>query len=112
MPNTETKQRRQTQTAQTDEHNDELNGESIGRTNQPVHEVRLGRIVAAIWAHETEYGPRHNVTVSRLYKDGQDWKRSDSFGRDDLPLLCKAADRAHDWIFEQGKSRASVEEAA
>ena len=42
---------------------------------------------------------RHNVTVVRLYKDGEDWKSSDSFGRDDLPLLCKVADQAHTWIF-------------
>ncbi|MDE2125276.1 MAG: hypothetical protein KGJ62_01655 [Armatimonadetes bacterium] len=84
----------------------------MGRTNQPVHEIRLGRIVAAIWMHETEYGPRHNVTVSRIYKDGQQWKRSDSFGREDLPLLCKAADRAHDWILEQGRTRTVVDEAA
>lgn len=35
---------------------------------KPVHEVRLGRIKAAIWANETENGVRHNVTISRLYK--------------------------------------------
>jgi len=34
---------------------------------RPVHEVRLGRIRAAIWENETQNGTRHNVTVSRLY---------------------------------------------
>jgi hypothetical protein len=68
---------------------------------RPVHEVRLGRIRAAIWENETQNGTRHNVTFSRLYKDGDDWKDSSSFGRDDLPLLEKVAIKAHSWIFEQ-----------
>lgn len=69
---------------------------------RPVHEVRLGRIRAAIWANETQNGTRHNVTVSRIYKDGEDWKDSTSFGRDDLPLLVKVADQCHSWIFSNG----------
>jgi hypothetical protein len=67
--------------------------------SKPVQEIRLGRIKAAIWENQTENGPRHNVTVSRLYKDGEEWKTADSFGRDDLPLLAKAVDLAHTWIF-------------
>lgn len=70
----------------------------------PVHEVRLGRIKATIWENSTEHGVRHNVTLSRLYKDGDQWKESTSFGRDDLPLVMKVADRVHDWIFDQSDS--------
>jgi hypothetical protein len=69
---------------------------------RPVHEVRMGRIRAAVWENETQNGTRHNVSFSRLYKDGEEWKDSSSFGRDDLPLLGKVADLAHTWIFEQG----------
>jgi len=73
---------------------------------RPVHEVRLGRIRAAIWANETQNGTRHNVTVLRLYTDGDgNWRDSASFGRDDLPLLAKVADRAHTWIFEQAQEQ-------
>ncbi len=68
---------------------------------QPVHEIRFGAVKAAIWENATANGTRHSVTVSRLYKDGDDWKRTDSFGRDDLPLLAKVADLTHTWIFEQ-----------
>lgn len=67
----------------------------------PVHEIRLGRIRAAIWENDTQNGTRHNVTVTRLYKDGDEWKDSSSFGRDDLPLVGKVLDRCHSWIFEQ-----------
>lgn len=75
--------------------------------NRPVHEVRLGRIKAAIWENDTQNGTRHNVTVSRLYKDGDAWKDSNSFGRDDLPLVAKVADLAHTWIFSHGAEPAA-----
>lgn len=73
---------------------------------RPVHEIRLGRIKAAIWENETQNGMRHNVTVSRLYKDGEQWKDSNSFGRDDLPLVVKVIDQAHSWIFQNSNGAA------
>ncbi|REJ90681.1 MAG: hypothetical protein DWQ35_15890 [Planctomycetota bacterium] len=74
---------------------------------KPVHEIRLGRIRAAIWENETQNGTRHNVTVSRLYKDGDHWKDSASFGRDDLPLVAKVCDQAHSWIFKSSSGTSS-----
>jgi len=68
---------------------------------RPTHEVRLGSIKAAVWRNQTETGVRHNVTFSRLYKDGEKWKSTDSFGRDDLLLVSKVADQAHLWIHQQ-----------
>lgn len=69
----------------------------------PIHEVRLGRIKAAVWKNETEGGVRYNTTFTRLYKEKEDkdWKFTDSFGRDDLLLVSKVADIAHSWICEQ-----------
>ena len=73
---------------------------------QPVHVVRLRNIRAAIWQNDTEFGTRHNVTVNRLYKDDeQQWRTSDSFGRDDLLLLAKVIDLAHTWISECAQSQ-------
>lgn len=70
---------------------------------KPVHEIRMGRIKAAIWANDTDNGTRHNVTITRLYKDGDEWKTSSSFGREELPLVAKIADMAHTWIYQQGQ---------
>ena len=70
---------------------------------KPVHEIRMGRIKAAIWANETDNGTRHNVVITRLYKDGDEWKTSTSFGREELPLVAKVADMAHSWIYQQGQ---------
>lgn len=73
---------------------------------KPVHEIRLGRVRAAIWENESEQAVMHNATFSRLYKDGDEWKDSTSFGRDDLPLLVKVADMVHTWIYQQGQRTA------
>lgn len=71
--------------------------------NKPIHELRWGRIRAAIWENDTQNGTRHNVTLSRLYKDGDQWKDSTSFGRDDLLVVAKVAEAACDWIYQQGQ---------
>ena len=68
---------------------------------QPAHEIRMGTIKATIWENQTQTGTRHNVTVSRIYNDGDEWKQTESFGRDDLQLLAKVIDLAHTWIFQQ-----------
>ena len=70
---------------------------------KPVHEIRLGRIKAAIWENKTQNGNMHSVTITRLYKDDEGWKDSTSFGRDDLPLVAKVADLVHTWIFQQNQ---------
>ena len=67
---------------------------------KPISEVCIGRVKAAIWPNETEGRTRYNVTFSRLYKDGDEWKSTQSFSRNDLLLLAKVADQAHSRIFE------------
>jgi hypothetical protein len=84
-----------------------LKGEVAMAKDKPAHEIRLGRIKAVIWGNEIEGGGfRHNVQVRRIYKDGEEWKQSDSFGREDLPLVAKVADMAHTWIHQRSQDEA------
>jgi hypothetical protein len=68
---------------------------------KPTSELRIGKIKAAIWGNETENGIRYSVTFSRLYKDGDSWKRSESFGREDLLVLAKIANEVHSVLYRQ-----------
>jgi hypothetical protein len=72
--------------------------------NKPAHEVRLGNIKATIWLNDTTQGPRYNTTLERTYRDGEEWKTSDSFGRDDLLTVGFVAQEALRWIMEQKQS--------
>ena len=68
---------------------------------QPKHQIRIASVKASIWENSTESGTRYNVTFERLYKDGEEWKYSESFGRDDLLVLSKVADQAHTYLCKQ-----------
>jgi hypothetical protein len=65
----------------------------------------MGRIKAAIWQNGTDSGIRYNVTFSRLFKDGETWKQTESFGRDDLPVLVKVADQTHSFIVQKQQEK-------
>lgn len=79
----------------------------LKHNDKPVHEVRFGAIKAAIWRNDTVIGVRYNTTFSRLYKDRENdqWKSTDSFGRDDLLVLAKVANATHTWICEQAQEK-------
>lgn len=69
---------------------------------RPAREFRLGRIRAAVWLNQSGQGDAwYSVTVTRSYKDGDEWKDTTSYRRDDLPLVAKVADLAFAWIWDQ-----------
>jgi hypothetical protein len=69
-------------------------------SRKPVQTVRQGMIQAAIWKNTTDKGPYYAVTFERRYRDGEEWKSTHGFGRDDLLALAKVADLAHTAIHE------------
>ena len=68
--------------------------------SKPVSEIRIGSVKAAIWPNDAEGRTPKTVTCSRLYKDGEQWKTTQTFGRNDLLVLAKVADQTHSRIFE------------
>lgn len=80
--------------------------------NKPTAEVRFGRIKATIWANENQNGERwHTVQLTRLYQDGDQWRSTHSFGRNDLLTVAKVADLAHTKVCELEASERDREEA-
>ena len=68
----------------------------------PVKTFRLGRIKAAVWENEADQKKFYNVTFARTYvDDAKNYHDTESFGRDDLPLVAKLADQAHTFIFDR-----------
>lgn len=68
---------------------------------QPVHQIRHGAVSASIWRQETDKGSLFNVTFQRSYKEGDAWKNSTSFGRNNLLVVSLIAARAFEWIGNQ-----------
>ena len=78
--------------------------------DRPVHEIRMGRVKAAIWRNENDSGSWFSVQITRIYKTEEGWETSNSFSRDELPLVSKVADLAHTWIFLHANDRDEPEE--
>ncbi len=71
------------------------------KTRKPAQRFRDGALEVAVWRNESDKGPWFSVTSSRSYKQGEEWKQSDNFGKDDILPLCKLLDLAHTWILNQ-----------
>jgi len=70
--------------------------------NRPVREIRIGAVKASIWKNEAKNGGSYySASFHTLYRDEEgSWRRSSSFGRDDLLLLAKVADQVHSFMLE------------
>ena len=64
----------------------------------PVHKIRNGNVRVAIWRNESGF---FSVTHDRSFRKNDEWHRSTSYGRDDLPKLALALNNAYEWIFPQ-----------
>lgn len=70
------------------------------KNNKPAATLRCGVLSVSIWEQSGSNGTFYRVNAQRAYKpDGEeDWKHTDSFGKDDLLAVAKLLDHAHTWI--------------
>lgn len=75
---------------------------SGGVRKPPVHEVRLGRIRSTVWENVDEQGNAwYSVTISRSYKQGDEWRTANSYGKDDLLVVSECCRLAFLWVVSQ-----------
>jgi hypothetical protein len=81
---------------------------------KPVKVIRLRGVSASIFANHGKSDGRditfHKVSVQRSYKDGDEWKQTTSFGRDDLPVVTMVLQRAWEFILDTEASRGKEDE--
>ncbi len=73
---------------------------------QPVKKIKAGTISCALWENEITVNSRTvtklNATVERRYKDkNEQWKSSNSFGRNDIPLVIYCLERAFEVMVKE-----------
>ena len=78
---------------------------------QPLKKIRAGQISCALWENEVTANGRTigvlKATVERRYKDASgEWKSSQSFGRQDIPLVRWVLDKAFGLMIEEQGSQA------
>lgn len=68
--------------------------------NGPAKTIRAGNVKATIWENHTDAGDTYySVSTTRSYKDGDQWKETNSFYRDDLPKLELVTRKAYEFIW-------------
>jgi hypothetical protein len=76
---------------------------------KPVQKFRAGQVSCALWENEITVSGRKikvlKATVERRYKDGDEWKSSGSFSRNEIPLALWCLQKAFDHMIEESNSR-------
>ena len=67
-------------------------------SNKPVQSFRLKGVTASVFANQSEDSTFYKVTLQRSYKQGDEWKTTTSFGRDDLPIVSLLTKQAWEYI--------------
>lgn len=76
--------------------------QNAGERKPPAHECRIKNIRGTVWEnHHPEQGKWFSVTITRSYKQGEEWKTANSFGRDDLLVVGEVARLCWLWIAQQ-----------
>ena len=70
--------------------------------NKPEKKFSCGSITASIWANTKvvtgETVKFYSVTINKAYKEGEEWKYTNSFNIEDLPKVALVANEAYKYI--------------
>lgn len=64
---------------------------------KPVFKSRSGVIDCAVWKQEGEKGDFLTVSIIRSYKDGEEWKQTNSFRINDIPVIQVVLQKAFEY---------------
>ncbi len=70
--------------------------------NKPEKKFSCGSISASIWANTKvvsgEKVKIYSVTINKAYKEGDEWKHTNSFNIEDLPKVALVATEAYKYV--------------
>lgn len=71
-------------------------------SNQPAKKFRIGYVTATVWANEGNGDTTfYTVDISRTFKDGDDYRSTNSLNQADLLNAAFLLQQANRWIIEQ-----------
>jgi hypothetical protein len=66
---------------------------------EPVKKIKVGAIEVAVWENQSKEGNKfYNTTMERSYKDGEEWKKTNSLRDSDLPKAVLALQKAYEFV--------------
>ena len=69
------------------------------KKKKPAKKVRIGRVACSLWENSSNEGRRYyTASFQKIYRSGDNWRRTGSFSSSDLLALSRVALLAHDEI--------------
>jgi len=80
----------------------------------PIQTFKAGAVRAAIWENELEKDGKkfknHSVQIDRTFKQGDEYKKTNSFYAQDLPKVALVAGKAFEYLSLEVKENAEDKE--
>lgn len=88
--------------------------EKDSSSQDPVYSLRYRGVAMAVFANETKVEGRtitfHKVSLHRYYKEGDEWKVSNGYSRDDLPIVRLLMLKAYEWVLAAEAKRKETDD--
>jgi hypothetical protein len=66
---------------------------------EPVKKIKVGAIEIAVWENQSESGNKfYTTSMERNYKDGEEWKKTNTLRESDLPKAVLGLNKAYEFI--------------
>lgn len=82
--------------------------------NKPVMTFRAKGMKVSVWENFTTNGEGerrfYKTAIQRIYKDGEEFKTTNSLSRDDLPVAQHLLHKAWEWILQAESNKSSEEQ--
>ncbi|MEK6958626.1 MAG: hypothetical protein AABW59_01130 [archaeon] len=66
---------------------------------KPTKALKVGPVEVAVWENTSKDGKKFfSTTLERNYKDGEEWKKTNSLRVDDLPRAILALQQAYEFV--------------
>ncbi len=75
-------------------------------SNKPAKVFRRRGVSASVFENQSEQnGPFHKVQIVRTYKDGDEFKTTSAFNRDELPIVALLTQQAWEYVLAEEASQ-------
>ncbi len=66
---------------------------------EPVKKIKVGAVEIAVWENQSEKGNKfYSTTIERNYKNGEEWKKTNSLRESDLPKAALGLQKAFEFV--------------
>lgn len=67
--------------------------------DKPIKVFSYGGVKSSVWEKKKDGITFYSAKIVKVYKDGEEWKETNSYNANDIPKLSHVADKTFEFIF-------------